>query len=383
MNYISLFWKRNKTVLIFIFLIFFVTRVALVSIGTATQHFLPLTHYQNWKKELVKDQKILSLWATWDSKWYLKTADRGYEVTKPFDPQIQQSIAFFPLYSLLIACFSWVLAFGNSLIAGITISNIALIVASFLLYKLVLFDHGEEIAKRSVWYLYLFPTAYIFSAVYPESVLLLFSIGTLLAARHGKWPLAGTLGFFAALAKPVGVLVLIPALLMYLKNIGYSWKKISPQISYLALIPTGLICFGLYSYFIIGDFFAYSHVQNLAWEHRISNPFWVIWKHLMFGDGVDLFICALAIIFSLTLLAWGFKKISFSYWVYALALALFAPISGTVWAAPRYMATIFPILIILAIFGKNENADKSIVASMAILQGFLAVFWFAGFWFTA
>jgi Gpi18-like mannosyltransferase len=262
-NSLRIFWKENKPVLFYIAVLFIATRIVLFAIGTISQHYISATPSQSWKYQVIKTQPSLSMWAVWDSKWYMSIATRGYEPSLPFNPNVQQPIGFFPLYPMIVRVLSWL--FGDPLVVGLILSNIALIAGSFLLYKLVVLDFGDETARRSLWYLYLFPTAYIFSAFYPEALLLLSSVGAILAARHERWWLAGTLGFFATLAKPVGVLVLIPLAMLYFKS-----RKIRMRTFFsLLLVPLGLVCFGLYSYFATGDFLAYSHIQEQSWGHYI------------------------------------------------------------------------------------------------------------------
>ncbi|MDQ3488331.1 MAG: hypothetical protein M3468_11435 [Acidobacteriota bacterium] len=50
-----------------------------------------------------KREKLAQIFAGWDSGWYFDIARRGYY----FDPEGQSSIAFFPLYPLLMGAVAW------------------------------------------------------------------------------------------------------------------------------------------------------------------------------------------------------------------------------------------------------------------------------------
>ena len=76
----------------------------------------------------------------------------------------------------------------------------------------------EDAARRTVVLIAFFPAAVFFSAAYTESLFLALSVGVLLAARRERWALAGALGALAAATRSMGVLLIVPALLMYLSQ---------------------------------------------------------------------------------------------------------------------------------------------------------------------
>ena len=100
-----------------------------------------------------------------------------------------------------------------ALLAGLLITNSALLGATMLLYRLVDEEWGAAIAGRTVWYLLIFPTAFFGSAIYTESLFLFCTIGSLYFARQGYWESATLLGIGATLTRFVGILV-APMLLL-------------------------------------------------------------------------------------------------------------------------------------------------------------------------
>jgi hypothetical protein len=90
------------------------------------------------------DNVVLDVFGSrWD--WlYLSIADEGYK----FYGERLPSVAFFLLLPLLIRAFK-PLTGGDSLVAGLLITNAALLGASALLYRLACEEWGPEVAGRA------------------------------------------------------------------------------------------------------------------------------------------------------------------------------------------------------------------------------------------
>ncbi len=72
---------------------------------------------------------VVDVWARWDSEWYLRIAESGYDWPS-------STPAFFPLYPLLVGGLGRILG-GQFLLAGLVVSLAACAVAFVLLYRLV------------------------------------------------------------------------------------------------------------------------------------------------------------------------------------------------------------------------------------------------------
>jgi len=99
------------------------------------------------------------IWARWDSDFFLRVAQNGYDGT---------SAAFHPLYPALVAVLGRVL-FGHYLLAGLIVSLACCLGSFLLLYRLAEERLGPEGAERSVLYLAVFPMSLFLQAVYSES----------------------------------------------------------------------------------------------------------------------------------------------------------------------------------------------------------------------
>ena len=58
--------------------------------------------------------------------------------------------------------------------------------------------------------------AFFFSAVYSESLYLALSVGLFVCARRGRWMWVGVLGALAGATRSTGLVLALPALMIYL-----------------------------------------------------------------------------------------------------------------------------------------------------------------------
>lgn len=360
-----------------ILLLFFSTRLALIIIGIFSRSFL---ERQYGKQYIWSQQLWLDIWGVWDSFWYLDIAEHGYADIgrNPLSTE-QANYAFFPLYPLLMRILGT--AIGDKyFIAGIIISNICLLGSCFLLYKLVELKFERSLAYKSVKFLFLMPTAFIFSGVFTESLYLMLAISCFYFAEKRNWFLVSILGFLLSLTRSLGVFIIFPVIYKYLKERKFDFKKIDLNIFYLLLIPLGLVLFSVYNYHLTGDFFAFSKIQS-SWGRSLSNPLMIIGNGLLQGivrGKMTLLLESSFSIAALLCLVIFYKKMEFSYWIFALYSILIPLLTG-IGSMPRYILPIFPFYILLAKLSSDRNFEETSTLFLGFLQGFLMVFWSSGY----
>jgi hypothetical protein len=189
---------------------------------------------------------LLAPAARFDSAWYLEIAAHGYTPT---------SSAFFPLYPLLISIGG---ALATPLAFGIAFSCGCAIGALYLLHRLVTLEVGAAAASAAVAIVAWYPSAIVLSAVYTDALFLLLSVGSIYAARLGRWRLAGVLGALGAATRSSGVLLVVPLLALYLYGprgdrpqggLQAGWRprhRIRTDALWIALVPFGLLAFIAY-----------------------------------------------------------------------------------------------------------------------------------------
>ena len=314
---------------------------------------------------------ILGIWSQgWDSGWYYLIAKNGYSTQ--LNVYNQGNYAFFPLYPLLMRLLEYIT--GNYYIAGMVISNIALIIAGIYLFKLVSLDSDNEVALNSIKYLFLFPTAFIFSAVLTESLFLALSIICFYYAKKENWIFTGVSGLFLALTRSIGIVIVIPLLYMYLRSRNFKLRNIKADVLALALIPFATFAFFAYLYYLTGDFLAYFHIERTGWNQYFANPFTVLSTNALSGNVYSLFDVIFILVF-LVILILLYNKIDFSYWIFGVLATLIPLCDWSVLSMPRYLLVVFPLYIIFAKLSTNRRFDAYVPILLALTQGFLMVLW--------
>jgi hypothetical protein len=218
------------------------------------------------------------LWpsARYDVFWNIGIAEQGYAYHVG-------STAFHPLYPLLIGGLGRAFG-GDYLLAGWLIAQVCCVIMLALLYKLVLLDYDEAVARRATLFLLGSPLGFIFLVPYAESLLLLCIVGAFYAARRGRWLLAGVAGAGAALTKQPGVVVALPLAWELWRAHGADLRarRLRPlvrPILGLALVPLGLLAYLLYRA-TLGDVeFSWHDPATLIWALLVTPSYDRIWDH--------------------------------------------------------------------------------------------------------
>jgi hypothetical protein len=376
-------FKKSFPELKEILLLFLSTRLILTIIGVFSRSIL---ERQFGKQYIYSNQLWLDIWGVWDSYWYINIAEDGYSAQIGTDfSKTQANYAFFPLYPMLMRLVGTFIG-GKYFLAGIIVSNVCLIVACFLFSRLVQLKSDRQTSLQSVKFLLLSPTAFIFSGVFTESLYLMLAVLCFYLAEKRQWLLVGITGFFLALSRSVGVLIIIPMLYEYFQSKEFQFKKIRYDILFLLLIPLGLTLFAIYNYHLTGNFFAFSQIQS-GWNRKLSDPLTALIKGFRRGllqpDVKIIFKMKALLESTFSVAALGFlgvyfRKISFSYWIFGI-YSIVIPLLAGVDSMPRFILPIFPLYIVLAKLASDRTFDRTATLSLGLLQGFLMVFWCCGY----
>lgn len=356
-------YDRVPAELKYALLLFATSRAVLTLIGLVSHsafHGRDLTRFPGW----------FDMWNVWDSNWYVEIARSGYSTTT--NSVNMANYAFFPLYPVAMRLVA--LITGDYYLSGLLVSNACLLIACVYLYRLVRLDSDGPTALRAIKYLFVFPTAFILSGVFTESLFLALSLACFYHARRGNWPLSGMLGFLTALTRPYGIVIVLPMAYEYLRSRGFTLPRVRPDVLCLLLPPLGLALYSAYNYYLTGDFLAFAHVQA-AWGGHLANPAVELEARLL-SSGPDIRFEAFFTLVSLVLLVAFVKKIPFSCWFYGLLLLLI-PLStpSSAWSMARYALIVFPLYIVLARLGENRELDQAMTVGLAMLQGLLMALW--------
>jgi len=317
---------------------------------------------------------LVSPFARWDSAWYMTAAQHGYGEQLPAAPP-----AFFPLYPLLIAILG---TFGlNDVFAAVMISIASLLVGLRVVWLLTDLEFGEhypEAPRLAVFLIALFPTAFFLTAVYPESLLFALSASAFWMARQGRWAWAGLLGGLAAASHSLGLLLIVPLGLLYLRE--HRWWHLRFDVLWLALVPVGY-----------GAFMAYLGLRGMdplsplyiheRWFRDFTGPFKGTWLaieaasagfHQLFSgsaypirwpaerqlgfdpmtasrDNIELFAF---LVLAVAATIGAFRRLPLAYGAY-IAVVVLVSVSYPIEAQPlagfsRYLAVTFPVQMVMA-----------------------------------
>ena len=373
--------------------------------------------------------------ARWDASWYLVIAKYAYR--PDLGAFTSPRAAFFPAYPLGLRSLA---SFGlPPVLAGTLLSLAALALALYALHRLTALEFARiatlarssgrrlaparvpgraepaEVARLAVLVTAFAPMAFYLSAVYSESLYLALSVGCFWAARHGRFAIVGALGALAAATRSAGVLLLLPALVLYLYGPredrapdAIDARGMRPRYRlradalWLLLIPAGVGAFMLYLGLAGGDPLAPFAAQDV-WGRHFAGPFLATWDglraafegarqllsfqahHLYFHDTVG--SPTIAAEHNLLLLAFllaaapavvgVFRRLPPAYGLYvvaALALPLSDPVSSQpLMSLPRFLLVLFPLSMWFgAWLAEHPRARRPALAASALLLALFA-----------
>ncbi len=142
---------------------------------------------------------------SWDAAYYVDISRDGYDAVVP------GGLRFFPLLPLLGRAVGAFTPFDAS--DGVVIvANAVALAALVALFRWVSFEVDEATARVAVWVTAVAPPAFVLVMGYAESLLMLAAASCLLAARRGRWFHAAAWAYVAGLARPTGLLLVVPLL---------------------------------------------------------------------------------------------------------------------------------------------------------------------------
>jgi hypothetical protein len=290
------------------------------------------------------DFLLEGVWLRWDACWYEKIAASGYHRGDP-------SVNVGPRFPLLQRAGGFLFG-GNLTLSGLVVTGLAYIVALTGLYRLLTRDFDETLARHTILYVSIFPTAFFFFAPFSEALFLGLAVWTILLAREGKWFWAGTLAFLCGLVRVQGVLLALPLAweaLQYWRAGRRHW----PAWLAIVLAPLSFTLLTVYTKLVTG--LTTFETQNIVWGNKLRFPWDVLalsWQEIAQHDNPIEVLNLLTVILCCIALLAGVRRLPVSYTLYAVPQVLLillhenyvTPLTGTL----RYALVIFPVFIVLA-----------------------------------
>ncbi len=319
----------------------------------------------------------LNALSRWDGEAYLSIARDGYS----FEPGTRSNVAFAPLLPMLMRGLAALAGRADNeslLLAGLVVANTALLVALAYLVALGRSELDEASSRRAALYLLLFPTTVFLSALYAESLFLALALAAVFEARHGHWWRAGILGALGALARPFGVLILIPLLFEQIEQ-HRRGSRVGVQALALGLAPVAFLAWQLHLYRLTGDPLAFLAAQE-AYRRAPNTPwagFLDLFDPAVYGNPwLVLFILAAAT--ALVVASW--RVLPRSLAAYGSAMLLATASSGTLVSFPRYALALFPMFLVLGALGRYPAVHIPYVLLATVSATLLTAMFAAWYW---
>jgi hypothetical protein len=336
--------------------------------------------------------------ANWDGLWYRELANQGYP---SHVSHLQTTLGFFPLYSMAI----WVVeqplllltshnAIWCATVAGVFISGVGGLIATFLIYRLAQSWWGRDTARRATILFIVFPGAVVFSMVYSEGLLLPLAIGCIYMLQRKRWPAAGLLAGFASAVQPVALMLPVVCLvssLLEIRRRGWSDRAARRSLVAPALSATGVVAFMSFLWSWTGSPFATYIAQHHGWSEK-TDPLAILHMATRLGSEISLrhfnqptinlnlvvgLIGSVVLVLMLVCVWAARREMSIEAVVWTAGISILALTSEYVPPNPRMLITAFPALMAVARYS-HGRWFRVIVWGNGILLVVLSLFTFYG-----
>lgn len=363
----------------------------------------------------------------WDSEYYLAIAVGGYDdprsphltpqgvITSPegiqteqggtdFRQSISTSYAFFPFYPLMMRIFAYPLRIlglnpiATATLAGIIVSALGALLGMLALFDLTRDSLGEVGALRAAFYLIVFPTGFFLLQVYTEGLFVGLTFACLATLKRKQWMAAALLGVAATMTRAVGVLLVIPMGIAWLRmgewiDLDLEWRQIFHEGIPLRPLWRALLAFSPLLAFLMWKFsylgLAFDYIESnyfgrgflslgyafYAWAESFqgmlsgTNPqhtAYYLTEFLGLAIGV---VACIATIKTHPELGW-----------FSLAVVLISWGSGPAQGIHRYILGAPAVFITLARWGNHPVFDRAWTLLSILLMGMLAMLFAFNMW---
>lgn len=312
----------------------------------------PLARFWTWT----------SPWFRFDARWYVNVAEHGYR----YGSIDVTNTNFFPLYPVLIRMFQPI-ALGSPWLSAWFISNAAFLAALIALWRWALLRWRPEVALRVLLLVSCFPFAFFFAAPYAEPLFLACAVAAFWLADRGQWGWAAALGGLSAIARPVGVAVVVALVILAARRRDTR----SAAVAAVSIVP--FLAFVLYLWITTGHPLAFTVYHTAGWVpprgglvstvtrqfHTSLSPF----------DRVD---AAVSLLFLLSAVAvWRIYGAAYASFV---ALGVLLPLARSLAGMERYVIVLFPVPAAWAVWRSPAGQAAIFAISVLLLTGATCMF---------
>ncbi|WP_406383641.1 hypothetical protein [Streptomyces sp. NBC_01618] len=312
----------------------------------------------------------------WDSVWYQRIAENGYGFTATLpDGGIHSDLAFFPLLPALERGLTELTPLSLAG-AGLLVAWAAALLAAWGIFAVGAHLYGRRtgVVLAALWGVY--PTAFVQSMAYTETLFTAFAAWALYAVLTRRWIVAGALCVLAGLTRPsaaalIAALAITAAVTLVREyRAGRSdgiVRRNARMLTGTALAPLGWLAYVVFVAVREGSPFAYFDVQA-QWGNSIDGGValasFILGLPLPGALGLGAALAGLGWVVSLCVR----QRQPLPVLAYCIAVVVIALIgSGYFGSRPRLMMPAFPLLLPAAVALLRLRATARTVTVVAVL----------------
>ncbi|MFN8413865.1 MAG: hypothetical protein U0Z26_15905 [Anaerolineales bacterium] len=380
------------------------------------------------KDKLYLNEKFLNRHVSWDSEFYLAIAVGGYEDPNirrinsqigastgpsywPFVipasaqaiPGISLSYAFFPFYPLMMRLLAIPLSLigmnqiATATLSGVIVSMLGTLAAMLALYEFAKDEIDEANGIRAAFYLLIFPSGFFLAEIYTEGLFVGLAFTSLLLIRRKQFVWAALLAVFATFTRAVGVTLVIPLFLAWIKEgewmeLDMEWKQIFYRGIPWRIVLKGLIVFAPLIAFLVWRIsyygLAFSHVEEEFFGRgtlAFGNSY-ISWSEgfkAMFANNKNAaayyFVEWLGIVIGFIACIAEFKRHP-DLAIFGFLVVFLSFTSGPAQGMYRYVLAAPPVFLYLSRQGKNPVFDKVWTLVSVLLMGVMCTMYMFDMW---
>jgi hypothetical protein len=428
---------KPTRVIVFTWLAWALIVIAFQALATARIAPKYPDHAQEWTTESTEEgyqegrafllEPFMNNQVAWDSEYYLAIAVGGYDdprtphltpqgvripigdhnitqLVSYFDRSISLSYAFFPFYPWMIRIFAYPLQIcglnqiATASLAGVLVSALGALLGMLSLYDLTRDSLGKEGALRAAFYLIIFPTGFFLIQVYTEGLFVGLTFACLAMLKRKKWLAAALLGVAATLTRAVGIALIIPMAVTWLRtgewlDLDVEWRQIFHKGIPLRPLARGLLAFSPLIAFSIWKFsylgFAFDYIESHYFGRGFLQlgPAFYLWsesfKTMLQGTNpqhtayyiTEFLGLAIGIVACIATM----KTHPEIAW-FSVAVLLISWGSGPAQGIHRYILGAPAVFVALAGWGKHPVFDRAWTIFSILLMGLLSMLFAFNLW---
>ena len=350
-----------------------VTLIVLGGVVAATPSFVPTAHAPS-RPHMALDG-LLGNWLQWDAWWYVAIAEHGYT----YRPQHMSSVAFFPVYPLLVRALAATVPVGVPVIA-LLVTTVCGLATLLLFHRWCSRRMSPRAAALAVTALAFYPYAwFLYGTAYSDALFLALVVSAFLALEADRPVLAGLFGALATATRPTGVVLVIGLVAVALDRRGLlGGKTVRSRLRSadwgVLLSIAGLAMWCTWLAVRFGNPFAFIETEGAHGWNQAPGP--RTWFKLTFFDHVHSppsvwvplvvqAVLCLAFIASVPAVSRRFGR---GYGLYVLATAVIPAISTSDFmGVGRYLLPAFPVFALIGVTLEGRPfAERFVPTTMAV-----------------